>query len=96
MRVEGPDKVAGRARYSCDVRLPGQLYAAVLRSPLPHARVRRVDLSKALKLPGVHATSSEEDIFKAFEPDLARFEAMANAKYAEGEVINGEIVMDRA
>jgi xanthine dehydrogenase YagR molybdenum-binding subunit len=69
MRVEGPDKVAGRARYSCDVRLPGQLYAAVLRSPLPHARVRRVDLSKALKLPGVPAALCAFD-----SPDIEWYE----------------------
>jgi xanthine dehydrogenase YagR molybdenum-binding subunit len=61
MRLEGWDKVSGRARYASDVRLPGQLYAAVLRSPHPHARVRRVDLSKALQLPGVHAALSSFD-----------------------------------
>src|SRR6266508_4609153 len=54
-RVEGPEKVTGRARYAYDVRLPGQVYARVLRSPLPHARVRRIDVAKAEALPGVHA-----------------------------------------
>jgi xanthine dehydrogenase YagR molybdenum-binding subunit len=54
-RVEGEEKVTGRARYSYDVRLPGQLYAAVLRSPHPHARIRRIDISRAEALPGVHA-----------------------------------------
>jgi hypothetical protein len=38
-RVEGAEKVTGRARYTYDVRLPRQLYARVLRSPLPHARI---------------------------------------------------------
>src|SRR4051812_38684267 len=54
-RVEGAEKVTGRARYTYDVRLPGQLYARVLRSPLPHARVARIDTSRAEALPGVHA-----------------------------------------
>jgi xanthine dehydrogenase YagR molybdenum-binding subunit len=54
-RVEGPEKVTGRARYSCDVRLEGLLYARVLRSPLPHARIARIDAQKAQALPGVHA-----------------------------------------
>jgi CO/xanthine dehydrogenase Mo-binding subunit len=54
-RVEGPEKASGRARYSCDVRLPGQLYARVLRSPLPHARITRIDTSRAEALGGVHA-----------------------------------------
>ncbi len=47
-----------------------------------------------LRLPGVRISSGEEDIFKAFEPYLARFEAMANAKFAEGGSGNGEIVLD--
>ena len=42
-RVEGVAKVTGRAQYSYDMRLPGQLYARVLRSPLPHARIRNID-----------------------------------------------------
>jgi CO/xanthine dehydrogenase Mo-binding subunit len=54
-RVEGAEKVSGAAQYSCDVRLPGQLYARVLRSPLPHARITRIDTSRAEALAGVHA-----------------------------------------
>jgi xanthine dehydrogenase YagR molybdenum-binding subunit len=69
-RIEGPEKVTGRARYSCDVRLPGQLYARVLRSPLPHARIRRVDTGRAQALQGVHAVLSEDP--KLFER-TARF-----------------------
>ena len=57
-RLEGREKVTGRAQYASDVRLPGQLYAAVLRSPVPHARIRRIDVSKAEQAPGVHAVVS--------------------------------------
>ncbi|CAA9560084.1 MAG: Xanthine dehydrogenase, molybdenum binding subunit [uncultured Thermomicrobiales bacterium] len=57
-RLEGIEKVTGSARYSYDVRLPGQLYAAVLRSPHPHARITRIDTSRAEALPGVHAVIS--------------------------------------
>ncbi|CAN5833090.1 xanthine dehydrogenase family protein molybdopterin-binding subunit [soil metagenome] len=57
-RLEGMEKVTGRARYSYDVRLSGQLYAAVLRSPYPHARILRIDTTKAEQLPGVHAVLS--------------------------------------
>jgi xanthine dehydrogenase YagR molybdenum-binding subunit len=60
-RLEGADKVAGRARYSGDVRLPRQLYARVLRSPLPHARITRIDTARAAALPGVHAVLSSAD-----------------------------------
>ena len=68
-RVEGPEKVTGRARYSCDVRLPQQLYARVLRSPHPHARVVRIDATRAEALPGVHAVLSS-----ANAPDVSWYE----------------------
>src|SRR5688572_292638 len=54
-RLEGREKVTVRARYASDVPLPGQLYARVLRSPPPHARIRRIDVSRVEKAPGVHA-----------------------------------------
>ncbi|MDQ3702843.1 MAG: xanthine dehydrogenase family protein molybdopterin-binding subunit, partial [Chloroflexota bacterium] len=57
-RVEGEAKVTGRARYAYDVRLPGLLYTRVLRCPLPHARIRRIDTSRAAALPGVRAVLS--------------------------------------
>jgi CO/xanthine dehydrogenase Mo-binding subunit len=57
-RVEGSEKVTGRAQYTYDIQLPGQLYTRVLRSPLPHARIIRVDTSRAEALPGVHAVLS--------------------------------------
>jgi xanthine dehydrogenase YagR molybdenum-binding subunit len=57
-RLEGAEKVTGRARYSYDVRLPNQLYARVLRSPHPHARILQIDTSQAETLPGVHAVLS--------------------------------------
>ena len=68
MRVEAWDKVTGRARYSSDVRLPGQLYAAVLRSPHPHARVLRVTCPP-LAGDGVHAVLSACD-----SPDISWYE----------------------
>jgi CO/xanthine dehydrogenase Mo-binding subunit len=68
-RVEGAEKVTGRARYTYDVRLPGQLYARVLRSPHPHARIARIDTSRAEALPGVHAVLSV-----ANAPDMAWYQ----------------------
>ncbi|MBM4433691.1 MAG: xanthine dehydrogenase family protein molybdopterin-binding subunit [Chloroflexi bacterium] len=52
-RIEGVAKVTGRARYTHDLRFPGMLHARMLRSPYARARVRRVDPSRALALPGV-------------------------------------------
>jgi len=52
-RIDAVRRVTGAATYTGDIRLPGLLYARVLRSPHPHARIRRIDLSRALKMPGV-------------------------------------------
>ena len=54
-RQDGALRVRGEARYTADIKLPGMLHAAVLRSPHAHARVRRIDLAPALELPGVRA-----------------------------------------
>ena len=54
-RHEARAKVTGQARYTIDVLLPGQLEGIFLRSPHPHARIRRIDSTKAAKLPGVRA-----------------------------------------
>jgi len=60
-RIEGREKVTGAARYAMDVAVPGALWAAFVGSPYPHARVVRVDASKALAMPGVHAVISGKD-----------------------------------
>jgi len=60
-RKDGPDKVTGRAVYSQDVKLPGTLVGRILRSPHPHARILRIDASKALALPGVKAVITVDD-----------------------------------
>src|SRR5689334_10519881 len=60
-RLEGRDKVSGKARYAGDMRLPGLLYAFIVRSPHAHARIRRIDTSRAAALPGVRAVISSVD-----------------------------------
>lgn len=54
-RLDGPVIVAGRATYGTDVRLPGMLFAAVARCPVPGGRVVRFDAAAAKKVPGVRA-----------------------------------------
>ncbi|HEY4424635.1 MAG TPA: xanthine dehydrogenase family protein molybdopterin-binding subunit [Pyrinomonadaceae bacterium] len=54
-RVDGPLKATGVAKYTYDQRLPGMLYARVLRSPHAHARVTKLDTDDASKIPGVKA-----------------------------------------
>jgi CO/xanthine dehydrogenase Mo-binding subunit/aerobic-type carbon monoxide dehydrogenase small subunit (CoxS/CutS family) len=60
-RIDAAERVSGKARYTSDIHLPGMLYARVLRSPHPHARVGRIDTSKALALPGVTAIVTHEN-----------------------------------
>ena len=52
-RVDAIDKVTGTARYAADVNLPGQLWARFLHSPHGHARIKRIDTSRAEQIPGV-------------------------------------------
>jgi len=61
-RVDGGEKVTGRARYTADLALPGMLHGAILRSTLPHARLRRIDASRALTIPGVVAVLTGNDV----------------------------------
>jgi len=61
-RVEGEQKVGGGAVYAVDVTLPEMLWAKVLRSPMAHGRIKKIDSSKALALPGVKAVLSGADL----------------------------------
>ena len=62
IRHDGVDKVTGRAKYGADVRLTGMLRGAVLRSPHAHARIKKLDTSKAEALPGVRAVATSADM----------------------------------
>ena len=55
-------KVTGRARYAEDFRTPGMLFARLLLSPYPHARVKSIDSSAALALPGVKAILTADEV----------------------------------
>jgi xanthine dehydrogenase YagR molybdenum-binding subunit len=60
-RHDGAKRLAGVARFTVDVRLPGMLHAAVLRSPVAHGRVVRLDLDAARAQPGVRAVLGPAD-----------------------------------
>ena len=61
-RLEGRAKVTGRAEYVHNLRLPGMLYAKLLRSPIAHGRIRSLDTSAARAFPGVHRVVTGDDI----------------------------------
>src|SRR5437016_3732363 len=61
-RVDGIEKVTGKAVYAGDIELPGMAYAKILRSPMAHAKLVKVDASKAANLTGVVAVLTRDDI----------------------------------
>jgi len=63
-RLEGAAKVTGRAEYVHNLRLPGMLYGKIVRSTVPHGRIRSIDAAQARALAGVHGVATIEDIRK--------------------------------
>ncbi len=61
-RFDAPEKVTGRTQYVADVQVPGMLHARLLRSPHAHARIKRIDVSRARALPGVRAVLTAADV----------------------------------
>jgi xanthine dehydrogenase molybdenum-binding subunit len=77
-RIDGVDKITGRAVYGVDVQVPGMLIGKVLRSPLAHARIRNVDTGRARRVIGVRAVITGADtpgikygFFRAHNPRYA-------------------------
>src|SRR5437763_7034098 len=76
-------KVTGRAKYAEDYRIDGMLFAKLLLSPMPHARVRRIDTTAARAMSGVKAILTADDL-----PDLHGAErALTNEPLYQGEPI---------
>ncbi|MDP2601583.1 MAG: xanthine dehydrogenase family protein molybdopterin-binding subunit [Deltaproteobacteria bacterium] len=61
-RVEGELKVTGKAQYSADLKLPNMLWGRCLRSPISSGRIKSIDISKALRAPGVKAVITGKDV----------------------------------
>src|SRR3989338_635566 len=61
-RREDPRFITGRGQYVDDVKLPGMTYAAFVRSPHAHARIKKVDAAAARKVAGVLAVYAGEDV----------------------------------
>ena len=67
-RREDPRLITGRATYTDDVKLPGLLYAAVLRSPWAHARIKKVSVARAQKMAGVVAVYTGKQVAERVNP----------------------------
>jgi CO/xanthine dehydrogenase Mo-binding subunit len=61
-RADAPPKVQGTFAYASDLIVPGMLWGHTLRSPYAHARIRGIDISEALTMPGVHAVLTHDDV----------------------------------
>ncbi|MFY9667574.1 MAG: molybdopterin cofactor-binding domain-containing protein, partial [Trebonia sp.] len=59
-RVEDDRFIRGKGNYTDDIVLPGMLHMEILRSPLPHARIKSIDASRAWEIPGVHLVLTGE------------------------------------
>src|SRR5215831_9356364 len=84
-------KVTGRAKYAEDYRADGMLFTKLLLSPMPHARVRRLDTAAALAVPGVKAILTADDLPKQARGDIP---ALTNEPLFEGEPILAVAAVD--
>ena len=94
LRPDGVEKVTGKALYGADVNLPSTIYGKILRSPHAHARILSIDTDKAIKLPGVHAIVTSNDlakktdqIYKDLEGTLSSLRYLSNNVLAEDKVL---------
>jgi CO/xanthine dehydrogenase Mo-binding subunit len=93
LRHDGVDKVTGRAAYGADIRLPGMLYGAVLRSPHAHAKILSIDTSDAEKLHGVHAVITAKD-FPDLESKIVELgESVINRRHQSNNVLARDKVL---
>ena len=67
-RVEDPRMITGHGSYTDDIKLPGMAYLAILRSPYAHARIKRIDTSRAKQHPGVYAVFTGHDLDRQGRP----------------------------
>ncbi len=100
-RPDGIDKVTGRARYGADAFAPGQLIGLVLRSPHPHARIKKIDTSKAMKLAGVKAIITADDLPDHTNGDRAMRDILENCMarkkvYYDGHAVAAVAAIDQA
>ena len=91
VRPDGVDKVTGRAQFGADLNLPNMLHGKVLRSPHAHARIKGIDLSKALAMDGVYAAVSGRDF-----PTLASGEVSGEAGGDLADVARNVMARDKA
>src|SRR3990170_1483749 len=96
-RIDAQERVTGQALYAEDIYLPGMLFARVLRSPHPHARVRGIDASAAEALPGVMAVlhSKNTDTVWSSGDQQGRRRVFAETARFVGDAVAAVAAVDR-
>src|SRR6187200_1722758 len=92
IRPDGMDKVTGRARYGADFNMAGQLVGRILRSPHAHARVKKIDTSKAEKLKGVKAVITAADLPDLTNGDSGMYDILDNCMARSKALYDGHAV----
>jgi CO/xanthine dehydrogenase Mo-binding subunit len=93
IRHDGLDKVTGRAVYGADIKLPGMLWAVVVRSPHAHARIKSVDTSAAEAMDGVYAVMTGADLPAQENKIVDLGEGSVNVKWATDNIMASEKVL---
>jgi len=93
IRHDGYDKVTGRAQYGADIKLPGLVFGAVLRSPHAHAIIKNIDTSEAEKLSGVLAVMTAKDLPRLENIQRASAEESGSEKHLSENVLAHKKVM---
>jgi len=89
-RPDGLDKVTGRARYGADFSAPGMLFGAVVRSPYAHARIKKIDVTRAMTLDGVKAIVTRADFPTGLEGE--KWNLQDNAMAGDVALYDGHAV----
>jgi CO/xanthine dehydrogenase Mo-binding subunit len=95
-RVDGIEKVTGKAKFLADLTIPGMLHGKILRSPYPHARILSIDTAKAESLPGVVAVLTAADLGHAVPTYNGRPVIAANKIRYIGEPVAAVAATDLA
>jgi CO/xanthine dehydrogenase Mo-binding subunit len=93
IRHDGADKVTGRAKYGADVKMTGMIYGGLLRSPHAHAKIKRIDTSKAEALPGVRAVVTSTDMPGAADEVVEMGEGAGNLRHLSANVLARDKVL---
>jgi CO/xanthine dehydrogenase Mo-binding subunit len=93
IRHDGVDKVTGRAKYGADYAFPGMLHGKVLRSPHAHARIKSINVQRALALPGVFAIVTGADLPEVAGKTEQVGEGTVNPRYLSMNILARDKVL---